>query len=113
MTEHGSGTDTVAEVVARWGVRSRHGEWSDTEAQQDCARDVLKALGATPQEPDPLPLAKFLASSMLPPSHPLDWDSLSEGSQVFAVTEAQAVLARLRNADADLRQSLLSVLLPL
>lgn len=31
-------------VMARWGVRSRHPEWSDAEAQQDAAKEALDAL---------------------------------------------------------------------
>lgn len=26
-----------------WGVISKHGEWTDSEAQQQCARDILEA----------------------------------------------------------------------
>jgi len=26
-----------------WGVVSKHGEWTDSEAQQQCARDILEA----------------------------------------------------------------------
>ena len=34
----------VADVLARWGVRSQHGEWSDRETQVNAARDVLRVL---------------------------------------------------------------------
>lgn len=105
------GIKTVADVLAKWGVRSRHGEWSDAETQENCARDVLKVLGITQAEPDPLPLAKFLASSGFTDPGPRDWDRLATHSQVFAVTEAQMILARLGEADDDLRQSLLTALL--
>jgi hypothetical protein len=27
-----------------WGVVSKHGEWTDSEAQQQCARDILEAV---------------------------------------------------------------------
>jgi len=26
-----------------WGVVSKHGEWTDSEAQQQCARDILES----------------------------------------------------------------------
>lgn len=39
----------VADVLASWGVRSSHGEWTDREAQMHAAREVLRLL---PPEPD-------------------------------------------------------------
>lgn len=31
----------LAQVMSRWGVRSRHAQWSDGEAQQDAANEAL------------------------------------------------------------------------
>ena len=40
-------TDAMVESAATearaWGVTSSHGEWTDSEAQQQCARDMLTA----------------------------------------------------------------------
>ena len=47
--ESGPLLDAVADVFAAWGVRSRHGEWSDRETQMHAAREVLRLL---PPEPD-------------------------------------------------------------
>lgn len=36
-------TRAIAAVLATWGVRSRHGEWTDAETQHRAARDALAA----------------------------------------------------------------------
>ena len=38
----------IAELLRSWGVRSRHGEWSDAEAQADAARDVAALYASQP-----------------------------------------------------------------
>ena len=35
--------DLAAREARAWGVVSKHGEWTDSEAQQQCARDMLTA----------------------------------------------------------------------
>jgi len=41
--------EAVADVLAKWGVRSHHGEWSDREAQMDAAREILRTLREGPR----------------------------------------------------------------
>lgn len=41
-------TDEMVDLAARearaWGVVSKHGEWTNEETQQQCARDILEAV---------------------------------------------------------------------
>jgi hypothetical protein len=39
--------EAVVKVLAGWGIRSYHGEWSDEETQRNVARLVFAALGVT------------------------------------------------------------------
>ncbi|WP_269304877.1 hypothetical protein [Aeromicrobium sp. HA] len=42
--------ERVADLLRSWGVRSRHGEWTDAEAQRSAAREVIRLL-ASPVQP--------------------------------------------------------------
>ena len=36
--------DLAAREARAWGVVSKHGEWTNEETQQQCARDILEAV---------------------------------------------------------------------
>jgi hypothetical protein len=41
---HTRGIEALTPVMKSWGVHSKHGEWSDAEAQRDAARQAVKTL---------------------------------------------------------------------
>ena len=77
---------TRGALVARsWGVVSKHGEWTNEETQQQCARDIIEAVA-------PLIAAKALreAAEVAHPYHPVAGYTLVTRDSLYDWLRARA-----------------------